>query len=106
MTQGRTGKAAVVGSVLGRLGLVRETSSVMVGDRLHDVQGAAAHGLHTIGVSWGYAEPDELITGGAIAVVDNPEQLGNLLLSQSPVGDSAVVGGAPAVGGPSAVGST
>lgn len=56
------------------------TSTVMVGDRLHDVHGAAAHDLATIGVSWGYAEPDELLSAGAFAVVDTPEELGDLLL--------------------------
>lgn len=47
---------------------------------MHDVHGAAAHDLATIGVSWGYAEPDELVSAGAFAVVDTPEELGDLLL--------------------------
>lgn len=104
VAQGRTGKAAVVGSVLDRLGLVtrgappldpdstRQPVAVMVGDRLHDVHGAAAHGLPTIGVSWGYAEPDELVSAGAFAVVDNPEELGDLLLGQSLYAESSPVG--------------
>lgn len=104
VAQGRTGKAAVVGSVLDRLGLVTGVSprrdrsrtglsvAVMVGDRLHDVHGAAAHGLPTIGVSWGYAEPDELVSAGAFAVVDNPEELGDLLLGQSLYAESSAVG--------------
>lgn len=94
--RGRTGKAAVVGSVLERLGLLvtnggastapdaglgaQGNRPIMVGDRLHDVAGAATHGLPTIGVSWGYAEPDELVTAGAVAVVDTPQELGELLL--------------------------
>ncbi len=100
IAHGRTGKAAVVGSVLDRLGHLGDTSPVMVGDRLHDVHGAAAHGLPTIGVSWGYAEPDELVSAGAFAVVDNPEELGNLLLGQSLYAESS------AVGSPSVVGRT
>lgn len=104
VAQGRTGKAAVVGSVLDRLGLVtrgeprldpdstRQPVAVMVGDRLHDVHGAAAHGLPTIGVSWGYAEPDELVSAGAFAVVDYPEELGDLLLGQSLYAESSPVG--------------
>lgn len=32
---------------------------VMVGDRIHDVEGAAEHGVPTIFVSWGYGTPDE-----------------------------------------------
>lgn len=84
LTAGRTGKLAVVGTVLDRLGIASNGPSrpaaLMVGDRLHDVSGAAAHGLATIGVSWGYAAPDELRIAGAIAVVDTPEELGDLLL--------------------------
>ena len=58
---GRLGKAAVVGSVLDRLGLDPATTPVvMVGDRHHDVDGAAAHGVPAIGVAWGYAQPGEL----------------------------------------------
>jgi phosphoglycolate phosphatase len=64
---GRLGKAAVVGSVLARLDLDPATTPVvMVGDRHHDVDGAAAHGVPAIGVAWGYAQPGEL--GGARTV--------------------------------------
>lgn len=52
----------------------------MVGDRLHDVEGAAKHGIATIGVSWGYAAPDELRDAGAAAVVDSADDLAALLL--------------------------
>lgn len=71
---GRVGKAAVVGSVLDRLGIdpAREPV-VMVGDRVHDVAGAAAHGVPTVGVAWGYAEDGEL--GGARAVVADAGEL-------------------------------
>ena len=82
VASGRTGKAAVIGSVLARLDLLNDSSPVMVGDRLHDVLGAAAHGLATIGVSWGYAETDELVTAGAVVVVDTPAALGGVLLGQ------------------------
>jgi len=60
---GREGKAAVIGSVLERLGATadRRTPSgidvvpaVMIGDRLHDAEGAAEHALPTVLVDWGY----------------------------------------------------
>ena len=58
---GRIGKAAVIGSVLHRLALdPRREPVVMVGDRHHDVDGAAAFGIPAVGVAWGYAEPGEL----------------------------------------------
>lgn len=64
-------------------------AAVMVGDRSHDVLGAAANGLACIGVGWGYAEPGELAGAGAIAVVADPPQLANLLLGTSGLPDHA-----------------
>lgn len=78
----RVGKAAVVGSVLDRLGLDPSREPViMVGDRHHDVDGAAAHGIPTIGVAWGYAEPGEL--GEALKVVSDVDELAALLNDDS-----------------------
>lgn len=31
---------------------------LMVGDRSHDADGAAAHGIHTVVVGWGYGRAD------------------------------------------------
>jgi phosphoglycolate phosphatase len=71
---GRVGKAAVVGSVVERLGLYPAVDPVvMVGDRVHDVEGAAEHGVPAIGVGWGYAAPGEL--AGALLVVADIEEL-------------------------------
>jgi phosphoglycolate phosphatase len=71
---GRVGKGLVIASVLDRLALdPRKSPVVMVGDRHHDVDGAAEHGVPTIGVAWGYAEPAEL--AGARLVVDDLDAL-------------------------------
>ncbi|HLS72831.1 MAG TPA: HAD hydrolase-like protein [Actinomycetaceae bacterium] len=51
--------------------------AVMVGDRRYDVEGAAQHGLPTILVTWGYAEPQE--HAGAHAVVRTAGELAALL---------------------------
>ncbi|QYG92054.1 HAD hydrolase-like protein [Iamia sp. SCSIO 61187] len=78
---GRHSKADVVGAVLARLEAgVPRAGVVMVGDRLHDVHGAAAHGVPTIGVRWGSAPPGELEEAGAAVVVATPQELGDLLL--------------------------
>lgn len=52
---------------------------VMIGDREHDVVAAAANGVPTIGVTWGYGGAGELETAGAATVVDSPEELRTLL---------------------------
>ena len=45
---------------------------VLVGDRAHDVLGAAAHALPCIGAGWGPAEDGELEAAGAAVVVATP----------------------------------
>jgi phosphoglycolate phosphatase len=87
---GRVGKAAVVRSVLDRLHLdpAREPV-VLVGDRHHDVDGAAAYGIPTIGVAWGYAEPGEL--AGAAKVVSDIAEL-EATLNSDTVWSSAAAG--------------
>lgn len=52
---------------------------VMVGDTVFDVVGAAAHGIPTIGVAWGYGHREDLINAGAISIVNSPEELLELL---------------------------
>jgi phosphoglycolate phosphatase len=49
----------------------------MIGDRHHDVEGAAHHGVPTIFVRWGYGSPVE--AAGAVATVDTPAGLLPLL---------------------------
>ena len=58
-------------------------STVMVGDRAHDVVGAKVHGVFPIGVLWGYGSSDELIGAGATTLCAKPETLDNMLLSNS-----------------------
>jgi phosphoglycolate phosphatase len=78
---GRVGKGNVVASVLERLALdPARDAVVMVGDRHHDVDGAAEHRVPTVGVAWGYAEPGEL--AGAVALVPTPDALRELLLGE------------------------
>ena len=48
---------------------------VMVGDRLHDVLGAAAHGIKTVGVLYGYGGREELIEAGAAALASDAKEL-------------------------------
>ena len=78
-------KEEVVKEALRQLGIlqmehpVRKNLCAMVGDRKFDMQGAKAHGLTAIGVSFGYAAPGELEAAGADIVADTMEQLEELL---------------------------
>lgn len=79
----RHDKAAVIAHTIDELterGIsVDIARTVMVGDRHHDVAGAAAHGIATIGVLWGYGDAEELTGAGAVALADTPADLGDLL---------------------------
>ena len=48
---------------------------VLVGDRSHDVVGAAAHGLPCIGAGWGPAPDGELEAAGAAFVAATPAEV-------------------------------
>jgi len=71
----RSAKADVVEEALRRLraGGADLSHPVMVGDRSHDVHGAAAHDVPTIFVTWGYGAPAE--TAGTVGVVDTADEL-------------------------------
>nr|WP_290216831.1 HAD hydrolase-like protein [Corynebacterium atrinae] len=56
----RRSKTAVIDHVLASNGWEDQTSDIlMVGDRSHDIEGAAHFGIDTTAVTWGYGTPDE-----------------------------------------------
>jgi phosphoglycolate phosphatase len=50
-------------------------TTIMVGDRLHDIHAAKANGLRSIGVLWGYGGRLELTTAGATAIAATPAEV-------------------------------
>jgi phosphoglycolate phosphatase len=76
----RSSKQDVVAEALVRLAAIGTDLSrpVLVGDREHDVEGAAANGVPTIFVDWGYGSAAEQV--GSIAVAHTPGELQKLLL--------------------------
>jgi phosphoglycolate phosphatase-like HAD superfamily hydrolase len=60
----RATKADVVAHALAQLAPLPERV-LMVGDRRHDVEGAAAHGIATVVVGWGYGRGDFTEPGAA-----------------------------------------
>ena len=50
-------------------------TTVMIGDRYHDIHAARANGLRSIGVLWGYGGEAELQEAGADYLVAGPEAL-------------------------------
>lgn len=50
-------------------------SAVMVGDRFHDVKGAAENAIPTIGVTFGYGTREELVEAGATYIAATPRDI-------------------------------
>lgn len=78
----RTKKSEVLEELMRRIGIRKEERDLilMVGDRRHDVEGAAAFGIPCLGVSFGYAAEGELEAAGAVAVVDRVEEIEKFIL--------------------------
>lgn len=75
MDGSRTKKAEVITEVFARFqaaeGRIPSKSEiVMIGDRLHDIVGAAENGIDSIGVTFGYGGYDELYKAGANYIAD------------------------------------
>lgn len=77
MDTSRTNKEAVIAYLLEQNG--RADNMVMVGDTKFDVIGAKAHGIPTVGVSWGYGEVSDMVDAGAVAIADTAGELLELL---------------------------
>ena len=73
----RSTKDAVIAYLLAQSGAKEDM--VMVGDTKYDVLGAKAHGIPTIGVSWGYGSAEEMMEAGAVAIADTTQQLLELI---------------------------
>jgi phosphoglycolate phosphatase len=73
----RSDKGQLIAWVLAKEGLDPATTR-MIGDRSHDMVGAAKNGMKGIGVLWGYGDADELRGGGAAALFERPSDLEKL----------------------------
>lgn len=76
----RTTKSDVIRHALGELRLGEVASAVMIGDRRHDIEGAATTGLDAIGVLWGYGSREELEAAGAKLLAADIGELRGMLL--------------------------
>ena len=76
----RAKKAEVIEEVFARCGITDKSGVVMVGDREHDIHGANATGLDSIGILYGYGCREEHEAAGATHIVETVEALRTLLL--------------------------
>lgn len=74
----RRGKKAVIQYVMDNVPTKGE-NLLMVGDRSHDIEGAAAFGVDTVAVTWGYGEQAEW--DAAAHTAHTPEELDQIVRS-------------------------
>lgn len=79
MDEKRVKKADVIAYALESMGITDLSSAIMIGDREHDVLGAKAVGLESIGVLYGYGDLEELQTAGATYIAEKPEEIMQIL---------------------------
>ncbi len=79
----RNAKAEVIAEAFKRLQLSEKDRSrcIMVGDRKHDIIGAKANHIASLGVRFGYAQDGELEAAGADYITNTIEQTEALLLT-------------------------
>ena len=78
-TEGRGFKAEVLRQLIADNGW-DASQCLMIGDTLHDIQGARANGIDVIAVTYGFGKRDELISAHPIALCDSPFDILKLLL--------------------------
>lgn len=76
-------KADVIRQVFIEAGLEEESKqqAIMVGDRLHDIEGAKECGIDSLGVRFGYAKENELEEAGADYIVATTQELKEFILT-------------------------
>ena len=61
---------------------IEKSETVMIGDRDHDILGAKAFGLDSIGVLYGYGSKEELAEAGATYIAATVEDIEKIILDQ------------------------
>lgn len=75
----RSKKADVIAYALDQLDDIHHQTCIMIGDRKHDIIGATANKMDSIGVLYGFGDQMELETAGATYIIEEPLQLLSIL---------------------------
>ena len=73
-------KSDVISFVLKENNIKDLKKVLMIGDRKHDILGAKANNIQSIGVLYGYGDYDELLQAGADFIINNIDELEKFLL--------------------------
>ncbi len=76
----RVNKADVIEYVIENLGITDRSTILMIGDRLHDIEGAHRCGVDALGVLWGYGDRAEHTACGADYIAETLKELKEIIL--------------------------
>ena len=71
----RDSKEKVIEYALKSAEITDRTEAVMVGDRMHDISGAKANGIKSIGVLYGFGSKEELLNAGADYIAETAKDI-------------------------------
>lgn len=79
MTGERVNKGELIEYIIGQE-KIDPATTLMIGDRKHDILGAKQHGIQTIGVLYGYGSKEELTDAGADVLAESPVEIADAIL--------------------------
>ena len=71
----RSNKSQIINYIIEKYSITEKSKVLMVGDKEHDIIGAAACGIDAVGITYGYGDIKELIKENPIAIFDSPLEL-------------------------------
>ena len=74
-------KAEVISYVLEQQKIDDLSQAVMIGDRQHDIEGAKAVGIDTIGVLYGFGDREELSSHGATYIAEDTKKIYQIIIN-------------------------
>lgn len=79
----RNTKEQVIEYVLESSGVSHKEKVLMIGDRMHDIDGAHEYGIPCLAVTWGYGSMEEFVEHNADFIADKPQDILNLIITQN-----------------------
>lgn len=74
-----TSKVHLIKRALDYFGITDMSESVMIGDRMYDLDGAAELGIDGIGVSYGFGDIEELKNSPNVFIAESPEEIAEFI---------------------------
>lgn len=78
---GRNEKSDIITYVLDKLNITDKSTVIMVGDRLHDIEGARANGIKSLAVLCGYGSLEEFKEHRADFIAENMEEAKEIIVN-------------------------